>query len=144
MNNGSGIATITGGNLVIGSTKELVFTGPGNMTVGSVIQDDPRGASALTMAGSGTLALPATNTYSGPTIVDAGTLQLNSTQAAQDSTVTVNVNNGLVIGSGVTAPAPGRPGGHRQCEPRHDRFSTAARGADRRRRQPEHDLLRHA
>ena len=107
MNDGSGTATISGGSLVIGSTKELVCTGPGNMTVGSVIQDNAGGASALTMAGSGTLVLSATNTYSGPTTVSAGTVQLNSVKAAQNSTVTLNVNNGLAFGPGVTAATIG-------------------------------------
>jgi autotransporter-associated beta strand protein len=78
MNDGSGAATITGGNLVIGSTKELVFTGPGNVTVGSVIHDNAGGASALIMAGSGTLVLAATNTYNGQTTISAGTLQVGS------------------------------------------------------------------
>ncbi len=79
MNDGSGTATITGGNLIIGSSKELVFTGPGNMTVGSVIQDNGGGPSALTMAGSGTLVLSAANTYSGlTTITSGGTLQIGN------------------------------------------------------------------
>ena len=77
MNDGSGTATISGGNLVIGSSQELVFTGPGNMTVASVIQDNPSGPSALTMGGGGTLVLTAANTYSGPTTISGGTLQLN-------------------------------------------------------------------
>ncbi len=107
MNDGSGTATISGGNLVIGSSQELVFTGPGNMTVASVIQDNPSGPSALTMGGGGTLVLTAANTYSGPTTISGGTLQLNSAQAAQNTTVIVGVSNGLAFGPGVTAPLLG-------------------------------------
>jgi autotransporter-associated beta strand protein len=98
MNDASGTAAVTGGNLVIGSAKELVFTGPGNMTVASVIQDNPGGASALTMAGSGTLVLSASNTYSGPTTIDGGTLQMGSggTAGSINSTSSVT-DNGLLV-----------------------------------------------
>jgi autotransporter-associated beta strand protein len=96
MNDGSGTATITGGNFVIGSTKELVFTGPGNVTVASVIQDNASGASALTMAGSGTLVLAAANTYSGSTTVSAGTLQLGN-NAAVGGASALSIGSGAVL-----------------------------------------------
>ena len=59
MNVSSGSATIGGGNLIAGSTRELVFTGPGNVNVAAAIGDNGSGASALTMAGGGTLLLSA-------------------------------------------------------------------------------------
>ena len=60
------------------------------------------------MAGSGSLVLAAANTYSGPTTVSAGTVQLNSAWPL-NSTVTVNVNNGLAFGLAYR-PGTGRPG----------------------------------
>ena len=83
MNVGSGIATIAGGNLNIGSTRELVFTGPGNVTVAAAIQDNGSGASAATMAGGGTLILSSANTYSGNTLIGGGTLALGNSGALQ-------------------------------------------------------------
>ena len=46
MNVGSGAAAIVGGYLNIGATRELVITGPGNVTVASAIRDNAGGASA--------------------------------------------------------------------------------------------------
>jgi fibronectin-binding autotransporter adhesin len=81
MNVGSGTATITGGYLVIGDTHELVFTGPGNITVESVIQNNESGDSTLIMAGSGALVLSGANTYGGETYALNGTLCINSPSA---------------------------------------------------------------
>jgi autotransporter-associated beta strand protein len=90
MNNdsqGVSISSGSGGSLTIGAAQELVFTGPGNTTVGSPIVDNAGGASALTMAGSGTLILAATNTYTGVTTLLAGTLQLGTGTSGQDGAI---------------------------------------------------------
>jgi fibronectin-binding autotransporter adhesin len=81
MNVGSEAAMLTGGNLVIGSTKELVFIGPGNITVESAIQDNAGGGSAIVMGGRGMLALSGANGYSGGTYLLDGTLCLNNPTA---------------------------------------------------------------
>ena len=39
--------------------------------------------------------------------MNGGVLQLNDPQAAQNGLVTVNIDNGLAFGPGVTAPALG-------------------------------------
>ena len=65
------------------------------------------GTGGLVQAGSGTLILTGSNTYSGGTTISAGTLQLNNANAAQNSTVTVGTVNGLAFGPGVTAPTIG-------------------------------------
>jgi autotransporter-associated beta strand protein len=123
MNIGSGTATIAGGNLIVGSARELVITGPGNVTIGAAIQDNASGASALTMAGGGTLLLSGANTYGGDTIVSGGTLQLGNAAALPQGTnsgnlclfgtldlnnLSVNVNG--LSGSGVViSNSPGNP-----------------------------------
>ncbi len=87
MNAGSGLATIADGSLIIGAGRELVFTGQGNMAVAAAVQDNGSGASAVTMAGGGTLVLSGTNTYSGSTLVSSGTLVLANSGALQQSTL---------------------------------------------------------
>ena len=51
----------------------------------------------MTQAGSSTLTLNAANTFSGGTIISSGTVQLADALALQNSTATVNVNNGLIF-----------------------------------------------
>jgi autotransporter-associated beta strand protein len=123
VNVGSGTATIAGGNLIVGSTRELVVTGPGNVTVGAAIQDNASGASALTMTGGGKLLLSGANTYGGDTVVSGGTLKLGNAAALPQginsgnlclfgtldlNNLSVNVNglsgNGVVISN-----SPGNP-----------------------------------
>ena len=66
------------------------------------------GARSLNVSGPGTVVLTnIANTYTGGTTVSAGTLQLNNPMAAKSSTVTVNADNGLAFGPGVTAPTVG-------------------------------------
>jgi autotransporter-associated beta strand protein len=123
MNVGSGTATITGGDLTIGATKELVITGPGNVTIQSPIRDNASGQSALTVAGSGTLLVSGANTYSGDTVVCAGTLQLGNAAALPQGAgagnlvlyKTLDLNNfstnvnGLLGNGVVTSSAAGTP-----------------------------------
>jgi autotransporter-associated beta strand protein len=123
MNVGSGTAAIAGGNLIIGSTRELVFTGPGNVTIGAAIQDNGSGPSALTMAGSGTLLLSGANAYGGDTVVAAGTLKLGNAAALPQGVNSGNLSlfgtldlnnfspnlNGLSGNGVVTSSAAGSP-----------------------------------
>ena len=69
------------------------------------------GPGGLNKVDSGTLVLGTANTYSGTTTVSGGALQLNDLRGLQDSTVNVNVYNGLAFGPGVTTPVVGGLGG---------------------------------
>jgi autotransporter-associated beta strand protein len=106
MNTGAGTAAINGGSLVIGSAQELVFTGPGNVTIGSAIQDNAAGPSALTMAGGGMLTLGGANSYSGVTLVTGGTLAVANSAALQNSRLDTS-GAGSVSFGGLTAAALG-------------------------------------
>ena len=62
----------------------------------------------LNKSGAGALILAGNNTYSGATVLNAGTLVLASSSAGSvNSAFTDNVNGGLQFGSGVTAAAFG-------------------------------------
>lgn len=79
---GTNSSTITGGTLS-SATNELVlqqFNTGGTLTISSVIGNNNGGVAPLTLTtgGPGTTILAATNTYSGPTYVDAGTLQIGN------------------------------------------------------------------
>jgi autotransporter-associated beta strand protein len=105
--------------LIIGGTNALTFTGPitlngndGNgtftnrtfqvtnialTTFAGVVSDGGLGF-GLTKTGKGVLALNKTETYTGPTTVPNGTLQVNGALDAS-SAVTVN-SNGILAGTG--------------------------------------------
>ena len=67
-----------GGILVSNNSRAYTISG----TVG--------GTDALTKSGSGTLALSGANTYSGGTVINAGTLQANNSSALGSGPVTLN------------------------------------------------------
>jgi len=90
--NASGGSTFTGGSLRAGSTAmELVIHnyGSGGLTIGSAIVDSLGGASSLTLAGTGVTKLTGANTFTGPTSVLGGTLEVAS-GATFGSAVSVN------------------------------------------------------
>ena len=67
--------SLTGSTLTLGGVTPTVTTNPAvTTTIGAVID----GASGLVKAGTGTLSLTGTNTYSGGTTISAGTLQVGN------------------------------------------------------------------
>jgi autotransporter-associated beta strand protein len=110
MSVGSGMATIAGGNLIAGNTRELVITGPGDVTVAAAIQDNGNGASALTMAGGGTLLLAGADSFSGNTLIDSGTIALANSGALQRSTLDTSGAGTLSFGSLTCATLGGLSG----------------------------------
>ncbi len=86
---GSNNYTIGGGSLsggAVGSssgTLQVFANGTGLLTIQSMIVDD--GPNGLSKFGAGTVALAGSNSYSGPTLVQNGTLQLTSSGALGNS-----------------------------------------------------------
>jgi len=103
-NNYSGVTTVSQGILQLGNgatsgsigtnliqdSGALVMNLPGNNSFANVIS----GTGGLTQAGSGTLTLTASNSYSGGTTISGGTLQLNTGAWFGGGNVT---NNGLLV-----------------------------------------------
>ena len=90
--NGTDTSTFSG-IIADGSSYTSVFTGAGTV-VGTV---------SLTKAGSGTQILSGTNTYTGPTTVNSGTLQvgvLGGGSTASGSAVSVNGATAVLAGTG--------------------------------------------
>jgi autotransporter-associated beta strand protein len=100
----SGSVSFSGtGNVIIGSNRELVIiSNTRNLSIFSLIADNPAGSSGLTYSGGGTLSLFAANTYSGGTTVDAGTLAVvNSGSTLGRGDVTLNAGT-LSLGTGTS------------------------------------------
>ena len=84
------------------SAPQTFNAASGNIAISGVIDDSGSGY-ALTKTGNGALVLSATNTYTGPTLVNAGTLKVSSTGTVKSSgTTTVGnaVGNAVLLNSG--------------------------------------------
>ncbi len=105
-NNYDGTTTITNGTLQVGNggatgtlgtgdvfnAGSLVFDRSNSLTVSNLIT----GSGSLTKAGSGTLTIVADNTYSGDTVVNAGTLQVGD-GGTTGSLGTGNITNSATL-----------------------------------------------
>lgn len=80
------------GNFSIGSFTLAVGANDSNTTYSGIFSGS---GGNLTKDGSGTLTLSGANTFSGTTQINAGKVDLGSMDALQNSTVQINVNNGL-------------------------------------------------
>ncbi|MEI6070957.1 MAG: autotransporter-associated beta strand repeat-containing protein [Verrucomicrobiae bacterium] len=97
--------TITSGNLTIGANKELVVLGNGqSVIINSVIQDNGGGNSSLTYTSgqsNAPMTLGGANTYSGPTYVNNGILQINAANNLGNST-SIYLNNATLTSTANT------------------------------------------
>jgi autotransporter-associated beta strand protein len=96
-----------GGTFQLGSKQLTVGSNNLSTTVSGVITDT--GGGSLVKTGTGILALSGTNTYTGPTTVDAGVLIVNGSIASSSLTT---VNSGAVLlGSGTVGSTVINAGG---------------------------------
>jgi autotransporter-associated beta strand protein len=98
----TGTTTISGGSLIvsgllgngsyagsIANSAFLIFSNSAAQTVSGAIT----GTGSLTLAGTGTTTLSASNSYSGSTVVNAGTLRAGANSAFGSSNLTVNAGS---------------------------------------------------
>jgi autotransporter-associated beta strand protein len=83
--------SLTGGNLqaLTAGSPLYVYVGANQLSIGSVIQNVGGGATASTLVfgGAGTLILSGTNTYTGGTVINGGSLQVASVPASGSSAI---------------------------------------------------------
>ena len=99
---GTAGVTVTGSTQAIasavslGSSLSVTLNGSGELAISGNVSESPSGQSlTLTGDGTGTLILGGTNSYTGGTYVDAGTMVINNTAALPDDT-------SLTVGAGGT------------------------------------------
>ena len=85
------------GNISLADGSYAVMLSAGGNGSGTTYSGMFCGPGGLIKAGSGMLTLSGSNTYSGLTTISAGTISLNNTNAAPNSTVSVNSNNSLIF-----------------------------------------------
>jgi len=106
---GAGTVTVNPGatlalNLATGGTNSNAIAIVSGATVSAMesgtmtLAGNITGAGGVTQNGAGRTILIGTNSFSGPTNIDAGVLQLNATSAANMTTVNVGLDNGLQFG----------------------------------------------
>ena len=94
---GNTFGGISGGTLEGSAGKgELIVITPQNLTIASVIADNG-GPTALTKAGSATLILTGSNSYSGVTTIGAGVLQVGNGGAPGASGTGTVIDNGALV-----------------------------------------------
>ena len=71
----------------------IIDTGTNNVTFATPLS----GAGGLTKAGAGVLTLSVSNSFTGPTTVNAGTLNVGNAAALQSSDVTANSSVGFTV-----------------------------------------------
>lgn len=95
--NASSVATLTVGS----DNSSTTFSG--------TLADGGAASLALTKIGAGSVTLSGSNSFSGATTISAGTLQVNSPQALQNTPV--NVSGGVLLIGGVNIPISSLSGG---------------------------------
>lgn len=93
----AGLTFSTTGYTVTGNTLTLSGTPTIAANVDATIASTLAGSAALTKSGAGTLVLGAVNTYTGGTVVEAGTLQLNVGGSAGTVRGSLEIQSGATV-----------------------------------------------
>ncbi len=93
---GNTSGAVSGGTLAGSAGGDLYVITPQDLTIGSVIADNG-GATGLVKTGSGMLTLTGNNTYSGPTTIGAGSLQVGNAGASGDLGPGMVTDNGALV-----------------------------------------------
>ena len=103
--NGGGGLTFNG----TGATVNIAGTSSLTVNTPTTISDVITGSSNLTIGttGTGSLILGSANPYSGAMTINSGVVQLNNTNALQNSVVTLNTSGGLTFQAGIGSVALG-------------------------------------
>lgn len=97
-----GGATISG-NIALGSVSRIFnIEDNANAVIDTTVTGLLSGTGGITKTGAGTLRLSSANTHSGDTTISVGLLIVNNALALQNSTVTLDIANGLQFVSGIT------------------------------------------
>ena len=110
------------GAVTLGGNRTITTAGTGTLTVGGPISNASGGAYGLTVAGTGALTLTGNATYTGPTVVNGGTLAIvganNAISISKTSSVTINsggtisiVGDNNYLSPATTVPTTINPGG---------------------------------
>lgn len=107
-----GVTSLAGGGTIMGNqdasgtgkTATLEITGSATSTFSGVIEDGPGTTLNLSLSGNATQTLSGDSTYSGTTVISAGTLLINGDNSLATGAVTVE-ENGTLGGSGVVGGA---------------------------------------
>jgi fibronectin-binding autotransporter adhesin len=89
-----------------GPTEIVINVASGSQTQAQAGYPTIAAATSLTKTGAGTLTFDAANTYSGPTTIAAGTLQVTNAAALAATNVTVDTGATLAVAPGTTLKAP--------------------------------------
>jgi fibronectin-binding autotransporter adhesin len=92
----AGNQTLTFNNDAATSNVDITFNG----TINESTTTTPTNTLGITKNGSRLLILGAANTFHGPTTINGGAVRLNDGNALFNSTVIVNINNGVRFGAG--------------------------------------------
>jgi autotransporter-associated beta strand protein len=101
--NSSAATQTIGLSMVLTGGNQTITAASGNIVLAGVL-DDAGSGYGITTAGANTITLSAANTFSGPTTVTAGKLDLANGLALQNSTLTLNAGS-LVFDNSVASAA---------------------------------------
>ncbi|MDD2599934.1 MAG: autotransporter-associated beta strand repeat-containing protein [Kiritimatiellae bacterium] len=90
-----------------GNCNLTVENGPSfiDLEISAIIQNGQNGVSGINKKGAGKASLTASNTYSGITTIEDGTLLVNNTAGSGTGSGAVTINGGTLGGTGVVAGA---------------------------------------